>query len=55
MPIVEQAPDELKSGMTETEALKLLSKNGKLVKRPFLLTEKSGAVGFKPESWSKLI
>ncbi len=47
--------DKLKSGMTEAAALKLLSENGKLIKRPFLLTPKSGAVGFKPESWSKLL
>src|SRR5690242_14637590 len=47
--------DRLKAGMSETEALQLLSCNGKLVKRPFLLTGKNGAVGFKPEVWKKLI
>ena len=41
--------------MSEAEALGLLSKNGNLVKRPFLLTEKSGAVGFNEDSWSELI
>jgi arsenate reductase len=47
--------DKLKAGMSEAEALKLLSQNGKLIKRPFLLTAKDGTVGFKPETWSKLI
>jgi arsenate reductase len=47
--------DKIKSGMTEDEALKLLSKNGKLIKRPFFLTKNSGAVGFKEDVWKKLI
>ena len=47
--------DKLKAGLTEADALQLLAKNGKLIKRPFLLTPKSGAVGFKPEMWSKLL
>src|SRR6185312_2100100 len=40
---------KIKDGMTEDEALKLLAKNGKLIKRPFLLTEKTGVVGFKQD------
>lgn len=47
--------DKIKAGMTETEALKLLSKNGKLIKRPFLLLDKDGAVGFKQDLWDELI
>ena len=47
--------DKLKAGMTESEALKLLSKNGKLIKRPFLLTKNGGTVGFKPKVWEELI
>lgn len=47
--------DKIKAGVTEGEAIELLSKNGKLVKRPFLLTGESGAVGFKPEVWTKLL
>ena len=39
--------------MTESEALSLLSKNGKLVKRPFALSEGKGRVGFKEEEWKK--
>jgi Spx/MgsR family transcriptional regulator len=46
--------DKIKSGMTEDEALKLLSKSGKLIKRPFVLTGKTGVVGFKPDIWSKI-
>ena len=38
--------EKFKSGLSEAEALKLLSQNGKLVKRPFILTNSSGAVGF---------
>ena len=36
------------------EALLLLSSNGNLVKRPFLLTPAGGAVGFK-EEWRKVL
>ena len=42
------------SAMTEAAALDLLSKNGNLVKRPFLLTADSGTVGFQEEEWRKL-
>jgi len=37
--------------MTEAEALALLSKNGKLVKRPFVLLKDRGLLGFKEEEW----
>ena len=47
--------EKIKAGMTESEAIQLLSKNGKLIKRPFLLTGKSGTVGFKEEAWKKLL
>lgn len=40
-------------GMSQEEALDLLSKNGNLVKRPFVLGEKTGLVGFKEEIWKK--
>lgn len=36
------------------EALELLHANGNLVKRPFALMDKSGAVGFKTDEWDKL-
>ena len=37
--------------MSEDDALKLLSENGNLVKRPFLLSESVGLVGFKEDIW----
>ena len=40
--------------LTVDEALALLAANGNLVKRPFLLTDKSGLVGFKQPEWEKL-
>lgn len=46
---------KIKDGMSEDEALKMLSKNGKLIKRPFLLTGKNGTVGFKEDVWKKLL
>ena len=47
--------ERIKAGMTEQEAIALLSKNGKLIKRPFLLTPKGGATGFKAEAWDELV
>lgn len=44
---------KIKDGLTEKEALKLLSENGKLIKRPFLLAQNYGLVGFKKEAWEK--
>lgn len=41
------------SGMTQKEALELLSTNGRLVKRPFILKESKGLVGFKEDEWDK--
>ena len=43
--------EKIKNGMTATEAIDLLAKNGKLVKRPFVPSE--GLVGFKEEEWKK--
>ena len=37
--------------MSESEAIQLLSMNGNLVKRPFLLSENWGTVGFKEDEW----
>ena len=47
--------EKIKSGMTELEAIQLLSKNGKLIKRPFLLGIDKGATGFNEDLWTKLI
>lgn len=47
--------DQMKAGMSESQALQLLSKNGKLIKRPFLLTPQAGTVGFKEEVWRQIL
>lgn len=41
------------ANMTEKEAFELLSQNGNLVKRPFLLSDNWGTVGFKEELWQE--
>lgn len=41
--------------MTEKEAIDLLAQNGKLIKRPFLLTQTTGFVGFKEDLWQDLV
>ena len=41
--------------MSVDEALTLLSANGNLVKRPFVLTKDGGMVGFKADEWEKLL
>ncbi|WP_413576716.1 arsenate reductase family protein [Bdellovibrio sp. HCB290] len=40
--------------MSEAEAIKLLSENGKLVKRPFVLGDDVALVGFKEDEWKKV-
>ena len=45
--------EQFQNGLSETEAIKILSANGKLIKRPFLINEKFGLVGFKIETWAK--
>ncbi|MGK5595718.1 MAG: arsenate reductase family protein [Parachlamydiaceae bacterium] len=37
------------------KALELLSSNGMLVKRPFLLGQDFGLLGFKEEEWKKVL
>ena len=41
--------------MSESEAYDLLSKNGNLVKRPFLIGKDKVLVGFKPADWEKAL
>ena len=38
--------------LSEEEALKLLSENGNLVKRPLVITKNSAINGFKDELWA---
>lgn len=40
--------------MTQADALKLLASNGNLVKRPFVLGDDVGAVGFREDLWKEL-
>lgn len=40
-------------GMTEAEALSLLSQNGNLVKRPFAIGKDVHLVGFDEEAWQR--
>ena len=41
------------ANMTDEQAVKLLSVNGNLVKRPFAVAGNRGIVGFKEEEWGK--
>ena len=42
--------------MSATDAIELLSKNGKLIKRPFLMNGSEPlAVGFKEDEWKKVL
>jgi arsenate reductase (glutaredoxin) len=51
----EMGMSEKLKAMSESEALKLLSKHGKLVKRPFALAGTRGLVGFNESEWKKLV
>lgn len=39
--------------LSESEALKLLAENGKLVKRPFVIGDNVHLIGFKEDEWKK--
>ena len=41
--------------MSVDEVLVLLSANGNLVRRPFVVAKEGGLVGFKPEEWERLV
>ena len=41
--------------LAEAEALALLVSDGRLVKRPFLIGEKIGLVGFDPQAWAQAL
>jgi arsenate reductase len=42
------------SSLTEEKAFDLLSKNGKLVKRPFVISDQASRVGFKEDEWKEI-
>ena len=41
--------------LSNEQAIELLSENGKLIKRPFLIKGKQGVVGFKEDLWQAFI
>jgi len=41
--------------MSETEALTLLASNGRLIKRPFLIDDSIGLVGFNEKEWKEAL
>lgn len=43
------------SAMSEEAAIKLLSENGNLIKRPFLLAGNRPLTGFKPDIWKRAL
>ena len=43
------------ANMKIADAVRLLAQNGKLIKRPFLLTIHDGVVGFKEIEWQQLL
>ena len=47
--------ERLKNGLSKADAIELLSENGKLIKRPFLITPNGGTVGFKEDIWKELL
>ena len=46
--------EKIRQGLSEEQALELLSKNGKLIKRPFALSDTAGTVGFQETLWAKI-
>jgi len=40
--------------MTASQAVSLLASSGRLIKRPFVLTDRTGLVGFKENDWKKV-
>ncbi|MBT9583983.1 Spx/MgsR family RNA polymerase-binding regulatory protein [bacterium] len=47
--------DQLKAGLSAEAALDLLARHGMLIKRPFLLGDKVGCVGFSASAWDQLM
>lgn len=41
-------------GLSLEEAIELLASHGKLIKRPFAISENQGTVGFDKETWQRL-
>lgn len=45
---------DIVKNLSADEAIKILSSEGALIKRPFILGENTGTVGFKEEIWDEL-
>ena len=43
------------SSMTDAEVIDLLAGNGMLIKRPLMLAENTGLVGFKEDAWREAL
>jgi len=41
--------------LTDEEAIALLSENGNLIKRPFVLSGDQGVIGFKVDEWDAFL
>ena len=41
--------------LNDEEAITLLSENGNLIKRPFVLSGKQGVIGFKEDEWDAFL
>ena len=41
--------------LSDTQAISLLAGNGNLIKRPFVLINKSGVIGFKEEEYKQFV
>ena len=54
LPYKELKLSEKLPNMSEEEQIALLATNGKLVKRPLVVTDSFVLVGFKPDEWEKL-
>ena len=47
--------EKLKTDVSEAELIKLLAQHGKLIKRPFIIANSTGTVGFNEDEWKKLV
>ena len=47
--------DQKLTDMSEGQAIKLLTSDGRLVKRPFVIWDEGGLVGFHEPTWKKVL
>lgn len=51
----EQKIKDILPTLSNNEAITLLQSDGNLIKRPFLISDRLGVVGFKEEIWTELL